>query len=268
MIRLEKIYKAFGPQVVFADLNLTIEKGKFTVILGPSGTGKSVLLKHIVGLLAPDSGRVYLEDRDITELSGSERQEVMRRFGFVFQGAALFDSMTVFDNLAFGLRENRLCSEAEIRDRVARELQRVELPGVEDKMPADLSGGMKKRVGLARATIMEPEIILYDEPTTGLDPLTTVHINRLIHRAHEELKSTVVVVTHDVKSALEMADYIAFLDQGRVLAGGSPCDLCSSKVARLQEFLNARGDVCEPSFRGRASDAGSPLPGGSRSLRA
>jgi phospholipid/cholesterol/gamma-HCH transport system ATP-binding protein len=245
VIRLEKLSKAFGSQMVFRDLDLTIRKGGFTVILGPSGTGKSVLLKHIIGLLKPDSGRVYLEDRDITDLAGAERQSLMKRFGFVFQGSALFDSMNVFDNLAFGLRENDLCEDTEIPARVARELERVELPGIEEKMPAELSGGMQKRVGVARATIMEPEIMLYDEPTTGLDPLTTVHINRLIMVAKKALGSTVVVVTHDVKSALEMADHIAFLDEGRVLAEGTPEELCTNQEPHLQEFLTARGNVCE-----------------------
>jgi len=245
MIRLEKISKSFGGQVVFQDLDLTIERGETTVILGPSGTGKSVLLKHIIGLLRPDAGRVYLEGEDITDLSGRAREPLMHRFGFVFQGSALFDSMNVFDNLAFGLRENHLCPESEIPGRVARELARVELSGIEEKMPSELSGGMQKRVGLARATIMEPEIILYDEPTTGLDPLTTVHINRLIVRAKEELDSTVVIVTHDVKSALEMADTIAFLADGRMVAVGSPAELCANREPRLQEFLNARGDVCD-----------------------
>jgi phospholipid/cholesterol/gamma-HCH transport system ATP-binding protein len=245
VIRLKKICKAFGPQMVFQDLDLTIRKGQFTVILGPSGTGKSVLLKHIVGLLKPDSGRVYLEDRDITFMKGAERQALMHRFGFVFQSSALFDSMNVFDNLAFGLRENNLCPAEEIPARVARELERVELPGIEHKMPAELSGGMQKRVGLARATIMEPEIMLYDEPTTGLDPLTTVHINRLIMAAKAVLGSTVVAVTHDVRSALEMADYIAFLDGGRVLAEGTPRELCTNPAPRLQEFLNARGDIAK-----------------------
>jgi phospholipid/cholesterol/gamma-HCH transport system ATP-binding protein len=243
VIRLEKICKAFGPQMVFRDLDLTIRKGQFTVILGPSGTGKSVLLKHIIGLLKPDSGRVYLEDRDITYMKGAEREALMHRFGFVFQGSALFDSMSVFDNLAFGLRENNLCAPEEIPERVARELARVELPGIEHKMPAELSGGMQKRVGVARATIMEPEIMLYDEPTTGLDPLTTVHINRLVMAAKATLGSTVVVVTHDVRSALEMADHIAFLDGGRVLAEGTPRELCANPAPRLQEFLTARGDV-------------------------
>ena len=243
MIRLQKICKAFGPQMVFRDLDLTIRKGQFTVILGPSGTGKSVLLKHIVGLLKPDTGRVYLEDLDITYVKGEERQALMRRFGFVFQGSALFDSMNVFDNLAFGLRENNLCPAEEIPPRVARELERVELSGIEHKMPAELSGGMQKRVGLARATIMEPEIMLYDEPTTGLDPLTTVHINRLIMAAKAALGTTVVAVTHDVRSALEMADHIAFLDEGRVLAEGTPQQLCANPEPQLQEFLNARGDA-------------------------
>jgi len=251
VIRLEKISKAFGSQMVFRDLDLTIRKGGITFILGPSGTGKSVLLKHIIGLLKPDSGRVYLEDRDITDLAGNERQALMRRFGFVFQQAALFDSMNVFDNLAFGLRENDLCTNAEIPARVARELERVELAGIEEKMPAELSGGMEKRVGLARATIMEPEIILYDEPTTGLDPLTTVHVNRLIMAAKEALGSTVVVVTHDVESALDMADHIAFLDEGRVLAEGTPAQLCANPEPHLQEFLNARGNVCEERLRSR-----------------
>jgi len=245
VIRLEKISKAFGSQMVFRDLDLTIRKGDITFILGPSGTGKSVLLKHIIGLLKPDSGRVYLEDRDITDLAGEERQALMRRFGFVFQQAALFDSMNVYDNLAFGLRENDLCPDAEIPARVARELERVELAGIEEKMPAELSGGMEKRVGLARATIMEPEIILYDEPTTGLDPLTTVHVNRLILAAKEALGSTVVVVTHDVESALDMADHIAFLDEGQVLAEGTPEELCANPEPHLQEFLNARGNICE-----------------------
>jgi phospholipid/cholesterol/gamma-HCH transport system ATP-binding protein len=243
VIRLEEISKAFGSQVVFRDLNLTIRKGKFTVILGPSGTGKSVLLKHIVGLLKPDAGRIYMEDKDITDINGEERQALMRRFGFVFQSSALFDSMNVLENLSFGLRENDLCPAEEIPTRVAQELERVELPGIEHKMPAELSGGMQKRVGLARATIMEPEIMLYDEPTTGLDPLTTVHINRLIMAAKEALGSTVVAVTHDVKSALEMADHIAFLDEGRVLAEGTPQELCANPEPRLQEFLNARGEV-------------------------
>jgi phospholipid/cholesterol/gamma-HCH transport system ATP-binding protein len=251
VIRLEKISKAFGSQMVFRDLDLTIRKGDITFILGQSGTGKSVLLKHIVGLLKPDSGRVYLEDQDITDVAGEERQALMRRFGFVFQQAALFDSMNVYDNLAFGLRENGLCTDAEIPARVARELERVELAGIEEKMPAELSGGMEKRIGLARATIMEPEIILYDEPTTGLDPLTAVHVNRLIMAAKEALGSTVVVVTHDVESALDMADHIAFLDEGRVLAEGTPAELCANPEPHLHEFLNARGNVCEERLRSR-----------------
>jgi phospholipid/cholesterol/gamma-HCH transport system ATP-binding protein len=247
VIRLEKISKRFGSQMVFRDLDLTIQKGIFTFILGPSGTGKSVLLKHIIGLLKPDSGRVYLEDRDITDLAGEERQALMRRFGFVFQQSALFDSMNVFDNLAFGLRENGLCTDAEIPARVARELERVELGGIEEKMPAELSGGMEKRIGLARATIMEPEIILYDEPTAGLDPVIASTINDLIRETAEKTGATQVVVTHDMESAYRVADRIAMLFQGRIIEEGGPAEIRSSANPVVRQFVsgNTKGPITD-----------------------
>lgn len=241
MIRIVDLHKSFRGHAVLQGVNLTIPKGKVTVILGPSGTGKTVLLRHLIGLTRPDRGAVFLEDIDLVGLSESELGRVRKRFGMLFQSGALFDSLTVGENIAFPLVEHTRHSEEEINKRVQRMLSLVGLKGTENKMPSELSGGMRKRVGLARAIALEPEIILYDEPTTGLDPLTTETINQLILDMQAKLPITSVIISHDIESTFMVADRVAMLHEGKIVETGSPEEFRRSPVPFVQEFLKKRG---------------------------
>ena len=242
IIKLEDLHKSFGQQHVLRGLNLQIPRGKTTVIIGRSGAGKSVILKHIIGLIRPDKGRVIVDGKDLGKLSEPELNEVRKRFGMLFQDAALFDSMNVYENVAFPLREHTDLPEEEIRRIVAEKLRLVGLPGVEQKMPSQLSGGMRKRVGLARAIALEPEIILYDEPTTGLDPLMTDAINRLIQRTNETLGATGVVISHDIEGAFKIGHFIAMLYEGRIIAKGTPEEIKNFPDPVVQQFIHGRAE--------------------------
>jgi phospholipid/cholesterol/gamma-HCH transport system ATP-binding protein len=208
------VYKAYGAKQVLRGASLKVYRGEVLVILGGSGTGKSVTLRHMLGLEAPDAGRIIVEEEDITDLPEEELYRVRKKFGMLFQGGALFDSMTVFENIAFPLREHTEMSDAEIQRAVHEKLELVNLPNTESLMPVDLSGGMRKRVGLARSIVLDPKMILYDEPTTGLDPITAQKINELIIDLQSKLNVTSVVVTHDIQSAFSVGDRIAFLNGG------------------------------------------------------
>jgi phospholipid/cholesterol/gamma-HCH transport system ATP-binding protein len=237
VLRFEDVWKSFGAKKVLQGLNLSIAKGETIVVLGASGTGKSVLLRHAIGLMRPDSGSVFVHGMAIEDMEEDDLIPIRKRFGMLFQGAALFDSMSVYENVAFGLREHLDLPEEEIAARVRRNLDLVELEDVEELMPSDLSGGMRKRVGLARAIALEPETILYDEPTTGLDPITAQSINRLIVSMQEKLGVTSVVVTHDILSASEVADRIAFLDEGVVRFEGKLEDAMNSDDRLIRAFV-------------------------------
>jgi phospholipid/cholesterol/gamma-HCH transport system ATP-binding protein len=238
MIKLADLRKSFGKQKVLDGLDLEIEAGKTTVIIGRSGGGKSVLLKHIIGLLRPDSGEVLIDGVDITKLGDRHLNEIRKKFGMLFQEAALFDSMTVGENVAFPLREHTRMKEREIRETVADRLHAVGLTGVEEKMPSELSGGMRKRVGLARAIAMHPQIVLFDEPTTGLDPVMTEAINRLIIDTQKQFNFTCVVISHDIQSIFEIGDRIAMLYEGKIIECGTPDELRASRNPVIVQFLS------------------------------
>jgi phospholipid/cholesterol/gamma-HCH transport system ATP-binding protein len=237
MIKLVDLHKSFGKQKVLDGLDIEIEEGKTTVIIGRSGGGKSVLLKHIIGLLRPDRGQVLIDGVDITKLNDRELNEIRKKFGMLFQESALFDSMTVGENVAFPLREHTSMKEKEIRETVAERLRSVGLTGVEAKIPAELSGGMRKRVGLARAIAMRPQIVLFDEPTTGLDPVMTEAINRLILDTQKSFNLTCVVISHDIRSIFEIAHRIAMLYEGRIIEYGTPEELRASRNPVIVQFL-------------------------------
>jgi phospholipid/cholesterol/gamma-HCH transport system ATP-binding protein len=238
MIEIVDLHKRFGDREVLSGIHLEVQEGKTCVILGASGSGKTVLMKHMIGLLKPDSGQVVVDGEDITGHSPLELERVRRKFGMVFQAAALFDSMTVYENVSFPLREHRKdLSDEQMREVVRNKLGVVGLRGVEDKYPSDLSGGMRKRVGLARAIVLDPKIVLYDEPTTGLDPITTDYVDEMILAAKTELGVTSVVISHDISSAFKVADRIAFLSQGRIAEQGTPAQLRSSQNPAVKAFL-------------------------------
>ncbi|HEY4770710.1 MAG TPA: ABC transporter ATP-binding protein [Myxococcales bacterium] len=238
LIDVQDIYKSFNGFPVLKGVNLKIPEGTTTVILGGSGSGKTVLMKHIMGLFKPDRGQVIVDGENVSAMSRQELAVFRQRMGMVFQSAALFDSMTVADNVAFPLREhNPGLSEAEIQQKVKEKLAVVDLHGVEQKFPAELSGGMRKRVGLARAIVREPKIVLYDEPTTGLDPLTTESVDEMIIHARERLTVTSVVISHDVGSAFHIADRIAMLNEGRVVEEGTPVEVRNTKEPFTRQFL-------------------------------
>jgi phospholipid/cholesterol/gamma-HCH transport system ATP-binding protein len=242
MIEIRKLYKSFKGVAVLRGLDFVIPKGATTVIIGKSGCGKSVLLRHLVGLLKPDSGQILIEGTDIVPLSERALSPFRKKFGMLFQSAALFDSMSVFENVAFPLREERRYKESEIKKRVAETLGIVGLAGIESKMPAELSGGMRKRVALARAVIRRPEVVLYDEPTTGLDPVTADRINDLIVELNDKLCVTSVAVTHDMKSVFKIADRIALLDGGVIAMEGTPQQFQNSTDERIQNFIAGKAD--------------------------
>ncbi|HBB17823.1 MAG: ABC transporter ATP-binding protein [Syntrophus sp. RIFOXYC2_FULL_54_9] len=237
MIKLVDLHKSFRTQKVLDGLDLEIEAGKTTVIIGRSGGGKSVLLKHIIGLIRPDSGEVLIDGTDITRLGDRDLNEIRKKFGMLFQEAALFDSMTVGENVAFPLREHTRMKEEDIRRTVADRLNAVGLTGVEEKMPSELSGGMRKRVGLARAIAMQPQIVLFDEPTTGLDPVMTEAINRLIIETQKNFNLTAVVISHDIQSIFTVGHRIAMLYEGKIIAYGTPEELKASRNPVIVQFL-------------------------------
>ncbi len=235
-IVVRDLAKRFDDLVVLDGINFEVAKGETLAVLGRSGTGKSVLLKTIIALMDPDRGQVTVLGRDLHALDEAGRLAARRTMGYVFQGAALFDSLTVLENVGFPLLQKRR-PEAEIRAKVTERLEMVGLADAIDKLPSELSGGMQKRAGLARAIIEEPEIILYDEPTTGLDPLTTDVINQIILRLRQRRQVTSVVVTHDIRSAFTIADRIIMLDHGRIVAAGTPAEIQSSDNAWVQRFI-------------------------------
>lgn len=245
IIQLRNVYKSFGHHRVLQGISLDFATGHTTVVLGPSGCGKSVMLKHIIGLLRPDFGEVWFDGQRIDHLRESKLVEIRRQVGFLFQMGALFDSMSVRENLAFPLAEHTRLSAAQVDERVQRVLGLVGLAEVSRKMPADLSGGQRKRIALARAVILEPKVILYDEPTTGLDPIRADVINELILKLQRELRITSIVVTHDLTSAFKVADYMVMMHEGRILFRGTPDQLKSSEDPVVQRFLRGEASADE-----------------------
>jgi phospholipid/cholesterol/gamma-HCH transport system ATP-binding protein len=237
MIRIVNLKKSFGSQEVLKGVNLTIQTGSINVILGRSGAGKSVLIKHIIGLLKPDSGEIYIDDVEITKLKDRGMDKVREQFSMLFQEGALFDSISVWENVAFPLKERLNLSRSEIEKRVTRAIKEVELTGMEHKMPAELSGGMKKRVALARALVTDPKIVLFDEPTAGLDPITENSIRDLIMRIHKTQKNTYVMISHNIEFTMNIADKIALLFDGKIIAEGTPKELFSSDNAAVTSFM-------------------------------
>jgi len=242
LIQVLDVHKQFGEQKVLDGVSLRIPRGEILVIIGGSGTGKTVLLKHLIGLLRPDKGHIFVEGLDICHLRSWELKETRKKFGMLFQGAALFDSLTVAENVAFPMREHTRLNEEEIMTRVGNRLEDVGLHGIEDKYPSELSGGMRKRVGLARALALEPEIVLFDEPTTGLDPIMSDVINDLISDTQKKLGITFFIISHDVKGALKIAHRIAMLYEGRIVEEGTPEEIESSPNPIVQQFLAGRSE--------------------------
>jgi phospholipid/cholesterol/gamma-HCH transport system ATP-binding protein len=237
MIEIKGLYKSFGALKVLRGIDLKIPTGQITVILGRSGVGKSVLLKHIIGLIRPDKGRIWIDKVDITRLGDRDLTEMRKRFGMLFQDSALFDSMNVGENVAFPLREHTKLHEQDIERIVAHKLEQVGLPGVEEKMPAELSGGMKRRVGLARAIVLDPEIVLFDEPTEGLDPPMAEAIEHLIIGTQRSMGRTFVAITHSMNTAFHIAHKIAMLHEGKIIAEGSPEAFRKSSNPVVKNFL-------------------------------
>ena len=243
MIQVIDLYKSFNGQMVLDGINLTIPTGRITVVIGKSGVGKSVLLKHLIGLLKPDRGRVLVNDVDIATLRGRDLRDFKKLFAVLFQGGALFDSLNVFENIAFPLREKTRLADAEIAQRVRLRLEQMHLSiDVETKFPDELSGGMKKRVALARAMIQEPEIILFDEPVTGLDPPMTNTVFHLIGQTHQESGYTALVVAHDIPEVFTIADQVAMLHQGRIVACGTPEEIQANPDPVVQRFIKGEVD--------------------------
>ena len=238
IIELCDVHKAFGSQKVLRGLNLALPKDQVNVIIGGSGSGKSVLLKHIIGLMRPDSGQVLIEGTDIVRLKERDLARVRTRFCMLFQEGALFDSLNVFENVAFPMREHGRFSASRIRERVEAKLSAVGLKGMGYKMPAELSGGMRKRVGLARAIALDPGIVLFDEPTSGLDPVMSAAINDLIVRTRDEFGATCVVISHDIQAAMSTADSIFMLYQGQIIASGSPSAIEQSRDPVVRQFIS------------------------------
>jgi len=245
MIRIESLTKSFQGVPVLCGVDFEICDGETVVVIGQSGGGKSVLLKHLCGLLKPESGHVWVDDEDIVPLNERRLSPIRSKFGFLFQGAALFDSMTLFDNVAFPLREKRKFTETEIGQRVEESLEIVGLTGAGHKKPAELSGGMRKRAGLARAVVSTPKYLLYDEPTTGLDPIRADTINNLILRLRDRFHVTGVAVTHDMASAYKIADRIAMLHEGQIHAVGTPAQIQATTDPVVQQFIRGVADVSQ-----------------------
>ena len=238
MIEARELRKSFGPQTVLDGVNLRIESGESVVIIGRSGGGKSILLKLLIGLIQPDDGEVLIDGESLKGMNERRLIQVRTKFGMLFQSAALFDSMTVAENIAFPLRREKNLTVAELGRRVAEALEMVELPGTEQKKPSELSGGMRKRLGLARAIVYRPQIVLYDEPTTGLDPIVADSIDQLIIRVRDRLKVTSVVVTHDMRSARRVGQRILMLHEGKIYAEGTPEEIFSSTDPIVHNFVN------------------------------
>lgn len=252
MIEFRDLHKAFGPKRVLSGFTLDVRDGETMVVIGYSGTGKSVAIKHVVGLLEPDAGTVAVDGQVVSDLSRPALAALRSRIGFVFQFAALFDSMTIYDNVAFGLRRRRELTEDDIRERVSDALALVDLPGTEQRLPSELSGGMRKRVGLARAIAIQPKYMLYDEPTTGLDPVTSAVIDDLMVRTRERLGVTSIVITHDMRSAFTVGDRIAMLYQGRIRLTGTVEEIKNSADPIVRSFIEGKAD-------GRATELDVPL---------
>jgi phospholipid/cholesterol/gamma-HCH transport system ATP-binding protein len=244
-IELIDIHKAFGNKQVLRGFSLEVPDGETTSLVGFSGAGKSVTLKHIVGLLEPDKGTVHVDGQEVPTLSREQLYELRRQVGYVFQFAALFDSMTIAENLAMGLRKQGGFSEDDIRERIAESLRLVELEGFENRLPAELSGGQRKRAGLARAIAFRPKYLLYDEPTSGLDPVTTTVIDRLILKMKKELGVTSLVITHDMSSAYRVSDRIAMLYEGRVLESGTPDEIRATENLIVRGFVEGKPELVE-----------------------
>ena len=245
MIETRDLKRKFGSQTILDGVNIQIESGESAVIIGRSGGGKSVLLKHLIGLLQPDSGTVVVDGQNIERMTERQLLLVREKFGMVFQGAALFDSMTVADNVAFPLQRKRKLTPGELEKKVSAALEMVDLPGTQKKKPEELSGGMRKRVGLARAIIYEPQIILYDEPTTGLDPIVSDSIDQLIIRVRDQLKVTSVVVTHDMRSARRVGNHVFMLHNKRMYAHGTPEEIFASTDPIVRQFIDGVADPKE-----------------------
>ena len=239
-VRVEGLTKSFGRQVIWEDVSLTLPAGQISVLLGPSGTGKSVFLKHLIGLLKPDRGHVYVDGNDVPRLSERNLYEVRRLFGVLFQDGALFGSMSIYDNVAFPLREHTKKSEREIREIVTEKLEITGLTGSEEKLPGEISGGMRKRAGLARALVLNPEILLFDEPDSGLDPVRTAYLNQLIIDLNSQIEATMLIVTHDVNTARTVPDNIGLLYRRHLAMFGPREMLLSSQEPVVRQFLNAR----------------------------
>ncbi len=253
MIRLIDVHKAFGTKKVLTGFTLDIPEGETVVVIGYSGTGKSVAIKHIVGLLQPDEGEVWVDGREVPRLPRKELYELRSHIGYVFQFAALFDSFSIGENVAMGLRKQQELSESEIATRVAEALDLVDLPGVADRFPAELSGGMRKRVGIARAIALRPKYILYDEPTTGLDPVTSAVIDQLMVRMRDRLGVTSIVITHDMRSAYTVGTRIAMLYQGRVRAVGTVDEIQHSNDPLVRQFIEGKPTLEPESVAGGAT---------------
>ncbi len=239
LFEIRGLVKRFGDRVVLDGIDLDIHKGELITLIGRSGSGKSVLLQHMIGLIRPDAGKVVFDGQEVSSLSERAWVKVRKRIGMLFQESALFDSLTVEDNVAYALREHRAMDEEQIRARVAESLEMVSLPGVQAMWPADLSGGMRKRVALARAIAMRPEVVLYDEPTEGLDPINVTRVYRLLDTLRKRLGITTVVVTHNMQAAFHVSERLAVLDEGRVIAVGAPAEVERVEDVRLDPFKKA-----------------------------
>ncbi len=247
LIKFTGVKKAFGPKIIYTDLNLDVKRGEVLTICGGSGVGKSVMLKMLIGLLRADAGKVEFDGKEVTNMRESELAVVRRRIAMLFQSGALFDSLSVGENVGYGLEEHfrYTTTKQERQERVAWALGLVGLPGIEDMRPSDLSGGMRKRVGLARAIAVKPEVLLYDEPTTGLDPINTARVNHLIMGLQQRLEITSIVVTHDMKSAFTISDRIAMVHTGRIICAGTVEEFRASRDPRVADFIEGRAPVKE-----------------------
>lgn len=242
MVAMDRVTMRFGAKLVLDELTLAAERGRVTVVMGGSGHGKSTILKLIMGFMRPTGGRIFIDGQDVLSLSAEARQAFQKMIGMSFQYSALFDSMTVYDNVAFPLREHTRLSEREIGERVRAMLERMNLPGIEDKMPGDLSGGMKKRVGVARAIMMQPKIMLFDEPESGLDPVMATSIGELIMEMRDAFGMTCLVISHNLQTSLHIADKICMLYKGKIIAQGTPESLQENPNPILQQFLHGRAE--------------------------
>jgi len=245
LIQFKQVSKSFGSQTVLNHIDLAVEKGQITAIIGKSGVGKSVLLKHMIGLLKPDTGNIYLDGTDVSEISNKNAKEIRQKFSYMFQNMALFDSMTVYENIALPIQERRRFKKETIRKRVQEISQKLELEDIQHKYPSQISGGMKKRVALARALITNPEIILFDEPTTGLDPIRKHAVFEMISENQKVFNYTAVIVTHEIPDIFYIAHQVAFLDNARILFFGSPKDIQESNIPVVQQFI-------EPPYMGKS----------------